>query len=445
MKILNRLTIPFIAIVILWAASNTHWKDGKYILIGDAQGYYSYLPAVFIYKNLNFGFYDSIGTKYFEASKYDYRTGHNGETINKYYCGTAIAMLPFFGAAHLFTLVSSGPADGFSKYYTIFAQIACISWLIVGLIYLRKLLKFYTEKEGLVSFALIAIVFGTNIFYYTISEPGVSHIFSFAFITLFVYYVRCFISVPKNRYLLFCFALLGIIFLLRPVNLLILFSIPFLADSFASLKASIDEVFKRRKYFIAGIPILLLIISIQTIIYKISAGSFWIDSYRSEHFVWNKLNMIDFLFSYKKGMFLYTPLLFVCLLGCIKIRKENRYGFFSLIGFLALLIYVFSSWWQWFYGGSFSCRVMIEYYAFFAILFVESLLLLKRNFSKTAFIAAICTLIIICQIQTYQYRYNHIHWSEMNKERYWNVFMRVDLLLKHQNPNEDLLVKISAH
>jgi len=441
MRIISRLTVPAIAFVIFWCASNTHWQDGKFILIGDGQGYYSYLPAVFIYKDLNFGFYDSIGTTYFGDTKYDYRAGHNGKIINKYYCGTAIAMLPFFGAAHLFTLASSEPPDGFSKYYTIFAQIACICWLIVGLIYLQKLLRLYTGNEGLISFVLIAIAFGTNIFYYNISEPGVSHIFSFAFITLFIFYAKRFILNPKGKYILYCLSLFGMIVLLRPVNALVLLAIPFLAGSPAALKKSLTDIIKRKMHTISGLLIFMLILSVQLVIYKLSAGSWWIDSYGAEHFDFSRINVSDFLFSYKKGMFLYTPLLFISLLGFIPLWKESRFACISLASFLAMLIYVFSSWWQWFYGGSFSCRVMIEYYGFFAILLAKALQSVENPILKRTFTGLVCALIVICQVQTFQYRYNHIHWSEMNKERYWKVFLRVDMILQHQNPNADLLVK----
>lgn len=443
MKLLSRLTIPAIAIIILWCASNTHWGGDRWksILIGDGQGYYSYLPATFIYKDMNFGFYDSIGTKYFGVTKYDYRSGYNGITINKYYCGTAIAILPFFGIAHLVTLASSEPPDGFSKYYLILSQISCIVWLIIGLIYLKKLLRLYTKHDGLISLALIAIVFGTNIFYYTISESGLSHIFSFAFVTMFIFYTKQFLRHPKNHFIIYCFILLGMILLLRPVNGLILFAVPFLSENFDSLKQSMREILKRKKYFISGIFIFILIISIQPVIYKLSAGAFWIDSYSVEHFMWSNPHPFDFLFSYKKGMFLYTPLLLISLSGLVKIWKENSYTFFSLIGFFTVLIYVFSSWWMWFYGGSFGCRVMIEFYSFFAILFIGALQFFKKKILRTMFISLVFVMILICQIQTYQYRYNHIHWSEMNKERYWKVFMRVDLLLKDENPNADLLTK----
>ena len=51
----------------------------------------------------------------------------------------------------------------------------------------------------------------------------------------------------------------------------------------------------------------------------------------------------------------------------------------------------------------------------------------------------IVLLIAVCQLQTYQYRYYFIHWSNMDKEHYWRVFMRVDLIKKNENPNKDLL------
>ena len=49
----------------LWAIINTTFKkDYKTgIIESDAKGYYAYLPAVFIYHDLNFGFYNDIEIK----------------------------------------------------------------------------------------------------------------------------------------------------------------------------------------------------------------------------------------------------------------------------------------------------------------------------------------------------------------------------------------------
>lgn len=59
-----------------------NWKG---IIESDGKGYYAYLPAIFIYNDLNFGFFDKIEKeKYYDEFRYyDYRSGANGKIINK--------------------------------------------------------------------------------------------------------------------------------------------------------------------------------------------------------------------------------------------------------------------------------------------------------------------------------------------------------------------------
>jgi hypothetical protein len=65
---------------------------------------------------------------------------------------------------------------------------------------------------------------------------------------------------------------------------------------------------------------------------------------------------------------------------------------------------------------SFSLRPFIEYFALFAILL---LWLLDRVRYKLPLMAVSLLLVLLCQIQTYQYRYFIIHWSEMNQQKYF--------------------------
>jgi hypothetical protein len=83
---------------------------------------------------------------------------------------------------------------------------------------------------------------------------------------------------------------------------------------------------------------------------------------------------------------------------------------------------------MWFYGGSFSSRVYVEYIPVFMILLSLSIKGINIKFAKSVFVSMVILLIVVCQIQTFQYRYGFIHWSEMNKEKYWEVFMRIDKL-----------------
>ncbi len=421
-----------IFIVVLWAVLNTSIKkDYKTsVLEADAKGYYAYLPAVFIYHDLNFGFFKQveIETYYNPNLYYDYRMVIGKDTIDRYYAGTALCLMPFFLAGHAITLISGLPADGYSYYYTMMAHLGALFYFLLALFGLRRLLRSFNINEKTIAIVLIAIVFGTNLFYYVITEFGMSHLYSFTAITWFSVTIREYLSGHKSRFLIYSALLLGLITLIRPVNLLIVLVIPFLAGSFDQLQSEFKSLINKKVAILLSIFSFLLLVSIQLLIYKISTGRFIVDSYQQFGFNFLDPQIVNFLFSYRKGMFVYTPLLFLSLAGFIYIFRSSRFQFFTLLGFLSILVYVFSSWFMWFYGGSFSQRVMIEFYSFFAILLATAIQEIVNSNFKKIFLGLIVLVILVCQVQTYQYRRMQIHWSDMNKEKYWEVFMRIDKL-----------------
>ncbi|MBC7864969.1 MAG: hypothetical protein IAF38_18490 [Bacteroidia bacterium] len=427
----SRSVIAFIMLVMLWASSNLNWgKDyWRGIVESDAKGYYAYLPATFIYNDLNFGFFDSIEkVKYFdEHYYYDYRTQQNTKTINKYFCGTAVMQIPFFFASHIATKFSPQDADGFSKYYCIGINLAGIFYLFIGILFLKKLLRLYSVSEWTQFWVLPAIVFGTNLFYYSVVEPGMSHVYSFALIACFLVNAKKMCGYYSSRRVIYIAILLALIFLIRPANILIVFSIPFLAGTKESFFVLLTQLKKDLKHVFISLFLFVIISSLQFIIYKISCGSFFVYSYGAEGFNFATPHMIDILFSYRKGLFLYTPIYLVCLSGIYFMFKRSKWEgtFFTL--FFLLLTYVLSSWWSWWYGGSYSSRVYVEFLPLFAVCLALTLQQLK-GVSKKIVTGFVVLLILFCQVQTYQYRYNQITWDEMTKEKYWNVFMRVDKL-----------------
>jgi hypothetical protein len=441
MKVFYRLVIPFVCVVLFLCASNTQWSRDNWnnIVEADGKGYYAYLPALFIYNDLNFTFFDSIEKKYPNPRLYyDYRVGEQGRQANKYFAGTALAIMPFFFIAHATAKCLGMEADGYSKIYPVCVNIAAIFYLLVGLYYLRKLLRIYDVSEGIISFILIAIAFATNLFYYAVCEPAMSHVYSFAFITAFIYFLHTFYEQPSKRSFLILCALYGVILLIRPVNGLIILIIPFAAIEKERFLWLFSYFRKQVTLVVAGFIIVSAIVSIQLIVYKIQTGSFWVNSYGTETFNWLSPHPIDFLISYKKGLLLYTPLVLISLAGLYVLFKNNKFQFYSLSLFLVVTVYVLSSWWSWWYGGSFGSRVCIEYYALIAILIGVTYNYLKQPWFRALYSGLIVCALLVCQIQTYQYRYYFIHWEKMDKEHYWRVFMRIDQLGK-KNPNSDLL------
>ena len=320
--------------------------------------------------------------------------------------------------------------DGYSKLYPILVSIAALFYLLVGLLYLNFSLKAYNLSRESRALTLFASVFGTHLFYYTVGEPGMSHIYSFAFVAMFFYYAQQYFSSFQKKYIFRLAVTLGLIILIRPINGMIVFILPFAAGNFHSFKKGLSTLFRYKFWLVSSLCTLLVIVSIQLIIYKISTGNFFIYSYGEKGFNFLSPHIIDILFSYKKGLFLYTPLLLLSLVGGYFLWKDSLYKFYSWFGFFIIITYVFSSWWMWFYGGSFSSRVYVEYIPFFMILLAIAIDNIKSKLSSRLFVLMISLLIIVCQIKTYQYRYYHIHWSDMTKEKYWSVFMRIDKLIK---------------
>lgn len=421
------ISIIFILIALTWVSKNQRWRgdDWTDIIQSDAKGYYAYLPGLFVYQDLNFGFFDTTkNVKY-----YDYRSYANGKVINKYYCGTAIAQIPFFLIAHSYCAITNTKMNGFTKPYFISVNIAAIFYVLFGLLYINKTLKYYKIREWPRALILLATIFGTNLYFYTVGEPGMSHVFSFAFVAMFLYHSKSYFLNYQNKHILLTALALGMITLIRPINGLVVFTLPFIAGDFTTLSKATRILFRKTGMLILGVLVFFAVISIQLIIYKISTGVFLIYTYGQEGFKFLSPHFIDMLFSYKKGLFVYTPMYLLSFTGLIYLWKTSRFAVLSWLGFFVLITYILSSWWMWFYGGSFSSRVYVEFIPFFMVLLALPFRNINRKGWKITYSTIILLLIIVCQIMSYQYRYTMIHWGSMTKEMYWDVFLRIDKLL----------------
>lgn len=423
-RFFSRWMIPLILLVSVWVSANLKWNEqfSKYTVTSDGKGYYAYLPAVFIYHDLNIGFFDTIEATYYDAhTKYDFRSGANGKVIDKYFCGVAVLQSPFFLCGHLAAKISGAAADGYSRPYMIFACIGAIFWLAIGLIFLKKFLMMHGASEGQAAFILAVIFFGTNLFYYALIEPLMSHVYSFAMVSMFLVYGKKWLGGNAKAGIVTAL-LLGMITLIRPVNMLAGFWLIYEAGGVLPLFKRKMELLKNFSYTATALFAFLFPLTIQLIIYKIQTGHFFIDAYGEEGFRFAHPEIFNFLFSYKKGLFVYLPISFVALFGLIPLWKKETFKAVFMLLFLSGIIYVLSSWWMWYYGGSFGTRVIVEYLPFFALLLYYLINGIQSAPLRISIIALLILLVIFCQLQTYQYRYEIIHWSEMTMEKYWAVF-----------------------
>jgi hypothetical protein len=334
--------------------------------------------------------------------------------------------MPFFLVAHVFANSLGYLADGYSIPYIIAVNIAALFYLLIGLYYLHRIFSVFNISVLHQIFTLLAITFGSNLFYYAAIEPGMSHIFSFAFCAMFIYYSLRYFNFPNYNDLIYISIAFGIILLIRPVNGLIILIFPFVAGSLNALKNGILFLFKHYKHLLFAFTPLLFFISIQLILNKVATSNFLVYAYGKEGFDFLNPHIFSILFSYRKGLFVYTPIYFIALFGVFVFWKNNWFRLVSWLVAFFIITYILSSWWLWYYGGSFSGRVFVEYLPLFAILLALTFKTIQQPLLKKAFTTLIFLLVVLCQIQTYQYRYYQIHWCDMNKEKYWDVFLRID-------------------
>ena len=413
-------------LILLLVSSNLNWSErfAPGILEADAKGYYAWLPAIFIYNDLHFGFFEVIEQKHhYPEWRYEYRVNHPAGTTNKYFCGTAILETPFFLIAHWITLVSGRDADGYTFWYPVLINVAALFYALAGLYLFGRFLRDKKIPDPIIAIVIVALLFGTNLFYYTVVEPGMSHAYSFFCVAGFLRICQRWFQDGAGKNIVWAAIFLGLIVLIRPVNVLITGAILLAAPSWVDFRVGLTNLFKKPQvpFISIGILCFCCITGIQFLFYYLQTGLIWIDTYGEEGFNFNGQHFFDFLFSFKKGAFLYVPLLFISLAGFIPLIRKDKFQGYWLIVWLMALVFILSSWWSWWYGGSFGSRVLVEYLPVFGLLLALLLNRYKRFFLKIILVM----LIAFCQFQTYQYRYYLIHWEDMTREKYFNVFLKL--------------------
>lgn len=430
--VLNRFAFQeFLLIFFFVLLINNYFQNDDVRIRADGKGYYDYLPALFIYHDLNFQFTDTLVTELYihRESSIGYLPEVNGKRINKYFAGTAIAQAPFFLTAHAIASADDSiKADGYSAIYQRFIFYAALFYTFLGLLFLRKILSL-TGIGGLYIFVLQAtVLFAGSLMYYVNSLPAFSHAYSFGLFNLFLYLVLLFFKKPKKRFLLGAAFCLGLIVLIRPVNVLVVAFVPFLFESLSDFKEKITNVLLRQwKTFVFALFIAASVVFIQPLIWFLQTGHFFIYSYQNEGFIFTNPNIFKFLFSFEKGLFVYAPAFFLLLLaGCVHLLLERNYWkvitFFSAF---ALTSWVLSSWWVWYYGGSIGSRVMIDYYGPMAI-FGSSFFRVRSKVLKISLSLLLPLFMYVAIIQTFQYKNYILMGVSMTKEKYFKIFLKTD-------------------
>jgi hypothetical protein len=419
---LSLTAVLLILVVIVWNNfNNKYWLRDQGIVKHDVISYYGYLPAAIIYKDLSFHFTDN--NRAFFHDKIWVAKAPNGGRYLKMTMGLSFMYAPFFLAGHAFAYITGAEPNGFSTPYMFFLQFSSLFYMLLGLIILRRLLlrHFHDWISALVLFAL---VFGTNLFYYTTKEAAMPHAYNFFLFALFIWITIKWHEQHRLKYALALGLIFGLISLIRPSNALIaIFFMLYDVKSFRELGKRPIVFIQHWHHILVIIFSAFLVFLPQFLFWKANTGSWLLYSYGDEGFFFTNPQIINGLFSYRKGWLLYTPLMIFALAGIFLLVRKQKQFFAPILVFTVLNIYVVYSWWCWWYGGSFGSRPMIDSYAMLAIAlagFIDWFAVSRVR--KTVAIVIVLILSGYGVFQTLQYKKSTLHYDSMSKAAYWHSF-----------------------
>ncbi len=323
----------------------------------DDLGYYQWLPSVFVDHQVDY--------------MYWCHKVANGKALSMYTMGVALLQLPFYGLGHLFATGLGYPEDGFSPPYAV-ANMACTA-VYVGsgcVLAFRLARRFSTSESALIS--VVVLFAATNLFYYSVYEPGYSHAFSFFLIALFCYTgIR--VQESARPIHVVAWVLSGsMLVLVRQLNIIVfLFPLFHAWRSPDGLRGLFGQLGKHRAVFVLTLVTALVPWVLQMAYWYHITGNAFTFTYgvKGEHFEWDKMVPGMVLFSVRNGWLIFAPIILPILITLMVHAWRGTQAARSILLITTISCLLYSAWWCWWLGSSFGGRGFIDLYALLAIPF----------------------------------------------------------------------------
>lgn len=387
----------------------------------DALGYYMYLPGIFIYHDVTkLDWFFDIDSEYHLSggTYYQIRKHKNGNYVFKYLGGVSILQSPFFFSGHWVAKHTKFEADGFSPPYQYAIALSVLFYCILSIFLLRKiLLNYFNDITS--ALTLLFLTLATNFVHYVAADCGLSHGFIFPLYVLVLYFTFKWHKSPGILWASLIGLVIGLATISRPTEAIMLFIPLFWSTQTkeqSKIKWALVKKYKNHIFY----TILFGFIGIlpQLIYWKIASGSFIYDVGSKWDFLTPHLRV---LFGWEKGWFIYTPITVFFIIGLF---FTGKYPFKkSVIIFCLLNIYIIISWHKWRYGGSYSCRALMQSYPVFALPFAAFIHHIKLKKWRFLFYALGFYLVFVNLFQTRQVSKKILHYDHMNRKYYGRIYL----------------------
>lgn len=397
------LGIALLTTLLTWLAWNTNAHRMGFVLTGtsDPLGYYQWLPGIILQ-------HDPDSFRYVHYLE-------SGKGLNLFTFGVALLQAPFFLLALLYCTITGITPTGYELPFVFTRLMATGFYGAVAIaLSFHTLRRYWSATVGWVTCGLL--IFATNLYYYTVHDGGMSHVYSFFLFAWLLHLTLTMVVRPNGRSLFGLFVCGTLIILVRPLNgiallLPLFYGIPW-RDA---LKDRLHWFTRFPAWTLAGFGVALVLILPQLLYWKAQTGSYLVFTYgaKGEGFFWWSPHLWDILFSHQGGWLLYHPLMIgamVMLLRGACSGKPPMADWRAILLVWSVAWYLYASWWNWWLGGSFGHRGFVEHYAFLVLPLaacVDALINWSRRFKWLLLVPAVFLIFL-------NIRMSHLAFSPMD-------------------------------
>jgi hypothetical protein len=416
----------FFVIIIALLLLSRSWFSNP--IAWDGFGYFLYLPLLFIHHDLGISdpaiIEEMFATYQPSDTFYQAHLAPTGHWVIRYTPGLALLHLPAFLVAHFLAGPLGFPEDGLSMPYQVGVLVTSLLCLWAGLFALQRALN--TFSQGVIPTVVVALLlFGTNLFDQIIEHPLMTHLYTFALLSVLLYTTQRLHSAPDNTRALLAGTILGVLVLVRPTNILAVL-IPALwplGDEGPITKWR-SVLRAHRSSLIAFLVSAVSPIFLLLLYWRFYAGSWLYNSYQNpgEGLDLLQPHLFSFLFSYRKGWLLYTPLVLLGIAGLLFAIPRKWHSIrLPLLTFLLCFLYTVSCWTVWYYPGGFGQRAAVDV---LPVVGVGMAFMLERARRMTLawrsiLVVTVTLLVAFMHFQIWQQRQHFRPPDRMTKAYYW--------------------------
>lgn len=324
-----------------------------------------------------------------------------GYVTNASAVGSAALWLPFFLLGHGLTLLANATgaglaANGYSGLYTLMAHVGSCLYGLVGLLLSYEVAKDYVSPRASLAAALF-VWFATPFLYYFFFLGTYAHVNGAATVALFLYVWHKTRGERRTWHWALWGLAAGLMTLVRWQN--VLFGVVAAAEVVRDLRGGKSAGRVARDALVFGAMALLAFLPQMLVwqtIYgtpllipnKFSRAGAWGPAVIS----WLRPAVLKTLFSPHHGLFSWTPIFLLCMVGFVRLWRRDRFLAGVLLAAFALQVYMNSivDWWG---GWSFGVRRITDA-TLISVLTLAALLDSAGAWSRRAAVyglAALCT------------------------------------------------------